>query len=84
LTDKVLNSLIRFFLLLCLLIIVFPPTASCRVVLNEILANEPGSRVKLEWVELFNTDTLAINLGGWTFISRSDTTIFPAGTLIPE
>ena len=83
-TDKVLNSLIRFFLLLCLLIIVFPPTASCGVVLNEILANEPGSRVKLEWVELFNTDTLVIDLAGWTFISKSDTTIFPARTLIPE
>jgi hypothetical protein len=53
-------------------------------VLNEVLANEPGSRVKLEWVELFNPDTSAIDLGGWTFISKSDTTIFPAGTLIPE
>jgi len=84
LTDKVLNFLIRFFLLLCLLIIVFPPSAFSRVVLNEVLANEPGSRVKLEWVELFNTDTLAIDLGGWTFISKSDTTVFPAGTLIPE
>jgi hypothetical protein len=83
LTDKVLNFLIRFFLLLCLLIIVFPPTASGRVVLNEILANEPGSRVKLEWVELFNTDTSDIDLGGWTFISKSDTIIFSAGTLIP-
>ncbi|MDP3024572.1 MAG: lamin tail domain-containing protein [candidate division Zixibacteria bacterium] len=83
-TDKVLNFLIRFFLLLCLLIIVLPPAASGRVVLNEILANEPGSRVKLEWVELFNPDTSAIDLGGWTFISKSDTTIFPAGTLIPE
>lgn len=82
-TDKVFNFLIRTFLFFCLLIIVSPPTASGRVVLNEVLANEPSSRVKLEWVELFNTDTLAIDLGGWTFICKSDTTIFSAGTLIP-
>lgn len=59
-------------------------TSLSKVVINEILANEPSSRTKLEWVELFNTDTSAIDLGGWTFISKSDTTVFPAGTLIPE
>lgn len=82
--DKVLNILIRTFLFFCLLIAVLHRTVAGRVVLNEVLANEPGSRVKLEWVELFNPDTSAIDLGGWTFISKSDTTIFPAGTLIPE
>jgi hypothetical protein len=84
LTPKFLNFLIRAFLLLCLSSIVSTRTVSSRVVLNEILANEPGSRVKLEWVELFNTDTLAIDLGGWTFISKSDTTTFSVGTSIPE
>jgi len=84
LRDKVLNILIRTFLFFCLLIAVLHRTVAGRVVLNEVLANEPGSRVKLEWVELFNPDTSAIDLGGWTFISKSDTTIFPAGTLIPE
>jgi hypothetical protein len=62
---------------------VFPGTVSSRVILNEVLANEPGSSVKLEWVELFNTDSEAVDLGGWTFISKNDTTIFLAGTLIP-
>jgi hypothetical protein len=56
---------------------------SNKVVINEILANEPSSRTKLEWVELFNSDTSDIDLGGWTFICKSDTTIFSAGTLIP-
>ncbi len=82
--GKILNILIRTFLFFCLLIAVLHRTVAGRVVLNEVLANEPGSRVKLEWVELFNPDTSAIDLGGWTFISKSDTTIFPAGTLIPE
>ena len=60
-TDKVLNFLIRFFLLLCLLIIVFPPAASGRVVLNEILANEPFSETKLEWAELHNLNSSVID-----------------------
>ena len=82
-THKALNFLIGLILFLCFLSFLFPRTVSSRVILNEILANEPGSSVKLEWVELFNTDSQAVDLGGWTFISKSDTTIFSAGTLIP-
>lgn len=81
--DKVLKSLIQAFLLMCLSSIVFARTVSSGVVPNEVLANEPGSRVKLEWVELFNTDTETVDLGGWKFISKSDSTVLPAGTLIP-
>jgi len=82
LTYKVLNFLISLFLFLSLSSFVFPRTVSSRVVLNEVLANEPGSRVKLEWVELFNMDSETVDLGGWTFICKSDTTVFPSGTLI--
>ena len=58
-------------------------TSLSKVVINEVLANEPFSQTKLEWVELFNSDTSAVDLGGWTFISKQDTTVFPAGILIP-
>lgn len=81
-TYKVLNFLARTFLLFCFFSFVLAQTVSGRVILNEVLANEPGSRVKLEWVEFFNTDSQAVDLSGWTFISKSDTTIFPAGTQI--
>ena len=54
-----------------------------KVIINEVLANEPSSETKLEWVELFNLDSSAVDLGGWTFISKQDTTVFPSGTLIP-
>lgn len=57
--------------------------AANKVVLNEVLANEPSSETKLEWVELFNLDSSAVDLGGWTFISKQDTTVFSSGTLIP-
>jgi hypothetical protein len=46
------------------------------VVINEVLANEPGGLTKLEWVELFNTDSVEINLTNWKFISKSDTNLF--------
>ena len=53
------------------------------VIFNEILANEPGSNTKLEWVELFNTDSVDHDLGGWVFISKGYTTEIPGGTIIP-
>jgi hypothetical protein len=45
------------------------------VVLNEVLANEPGGNTTLEWVELFNYDSQPVNLAGWRFIEEEDTTI---------
>jgi hypothetical protein len=58
-----------------------PSTA--HVVINEVLANEPGSNTKLEWVELFNADSMEHDLGGWFFISKEDTTAISSGTTIP-
>ncbi len=52
------------------------------VVINEVLANEPGSSTKLEWVELYNADSLSRNLEGWSFICKEDTTLFAANTVI--
>jgi len=45
------------------------------VVINELLANEPSCVTKLEWVELFNSDSMGVDLGGWRFVSKSDTTL---------
>jgi hypothetical protein len=53
------------------------------VIFNEILANEPGSNTKLEWVELFNTDSIEQDLGGWIFASKGYSTEIPGGTIIP-
>jgi len=53
------------------------------VVINEVLANEPGSNTKLEWVELQNADTVEHDLERWVFISKDDTTWFPAEAIIP-
>jgi hypothetical protein len=52
------------------------------VVINEVLANEPGSSTKLEWVELYNADSTEHDLEGWFFLCKDDTTLFPDGTTI--
>jgi endonuclease/exonuclease/phosphatase family metal-dependent hydrolase len=37
-----------------------------QVIINEVLANEPGSDINGEFVELVNTTTASISLSGWT------------------
>jgi hypothetical protein len=53
------------------------------VIINEILANEPGSDVNGEFVELVNTGGTSASIGGWTI---SDATgvrhTFAAGTTL--
>jgi len=56
--------------------------STANVVINEVLANEPGSNTKLEWVELYNADSVGHLLEGWAFISKDDTTLIPAGTTV--
>ena len=55
-----------------------------KVIVNEILANEPGSTVAGEFVELVNAGGTAVSIGGWTI---SDATgvrhTFAAGTSLP-
>jgi hypothetical protein len=74
-----------FFNLLSAQFVVAQPQISSNgnIVINEVLANEPGSYTKLEWVELYNADSIEHNLGGWAFVCKEDTTLIPAGTIIP-
>jgi len=52
------------------------------VVINELLANEPGAYTRLEWVELYNADSVEHDLDGWAFVCKDDTTRIPPGTVI--
>jgi hypothetical protein len=58
-------------------------SSTTHVFINEVLANEPGSNTKLEWVELFNSDSIEHDLGAWLFVSK-DTTTISTGTVIPS
>ena len=56
-----------------------PGVALVRI--DEVLANEPGSAVGSEFVELVNTGTAAADLSGWTLSDASAVRhLFPAGT----
>jgi hypothetical protein len=59
-------------------------SSTADVVINEVLVNEPGSNTKLEWVELFNTDSMDHDLEGWLFVSKDDTAVISSGTIIPS
>jgi hypothetical protein len=58
-------------------------TGTPRVFLNEVLANEPGSNVAGEFIELVNTGTAVADLSGWT-LSDAVTVrhTFASGTLL--
>ncbi|HKZ22110.1 MAG TPA: lamin tail domain-containing protein [candidate division Zixibacteria bacterium] len=71
---------------ICCLLLIFiwavSSPAGATVVINEVLANEPGSSTSLEWVELFNPDDLAVDLKDWKFIEGNDTTVITNSILI--
>jgi len=73
-------KLIRRLVLIFILTILSPARAT--VVINEVLANEPGSLTSLEWVELYNSGTSAVDLKDWKFIEGDDTTGFTNSILI--
>lgn len=53
------------------------------VVINEILANEPGSNTAGEAIELLNRGTGSAAIGGWTLSDGSSTRhVFAAGTTL--
>jgi hypothetical protein len=55
-----------------------------RVIINEILANEPGSNVAGEFVEVLNAGTGSADLGGWTLSDGTSVRhVFASGTSLP-
>jgi hypothetical protein len=55
--------------------------ASGDVVINEIHFNPPENTVREEFIEIYNTDSVAIDLGGWR-ISGAVDYHFPAGIFL--
>ncbi|KYF68996.1 endonuclease [Sorangium cellulosum] len=55
-------------------------TGTATVIINEVLANEPGSDVNAEFVEIVNIGTGTASLGGWTLSDATGTRhTFPSG-----
>jgi uncharacterized repeat protein (TIGR01451 family) len=61
---------------------------SCRhVVINEWEPNPPGSDTKMEWIELYNPSSQAVNIGGWTMVDSyygKSVSIPPNTVILPD
>ena len=54
-----------------------------KVIINEILANEPGSSTSGEFVELVNVGSAPIDISGWVILDATSVRhTFPAGTVL--
>ena len=68
---------------LCIPLLSVPSFAQApKVVINEVLANEPGSFTSLEWVELFNADSNPAPLTDFFIVVGSDTSRLDSGSVI--
>ncbi|MBP7274050.1 MAG: lamin tail domain-containing protein, partial [Saprospiraceae bacterium] len=61
-------------------VIEVPPPVIRNIVITEIMYNDPSANDTLEFIEIYNNDTLAVNLGGYQFTQGVNYT-FPAITL---
>lgn len=53
------------------------------VVINEIMYHPPDDRDELQWIELHNTGSQAVNLAGWAFVKGVHFTFTNAVSLPP-
>lgn len=61
-----------------------PPSGVARVIINEVLANEPGTSSAGEFVELVNVGDGPADLSGWVLSDASNTRhVFAAGSSLP-
>ena len=64
----IVRTLLISVTLLCTLLSI---SADARVVVNEVMANEPGSATSLEWFELYNDSSEAVSLASYTIVAGS-------------
>jgi hypothetical protein len=46
------------------------------------LSNEPGGRVRLEWIEIYNQSSSEINLGDYILVADGDTNYLADGIFL--
>ncbi len=68
-------------LIVILTIIVIFCQAKADIIINEVMSNEPGSQVSLEWVELYNDSDSAKYLAFYTLEIGSGVFNFPGETI---
>ena len=72
-------------LLLTIAILMISSRLSARLIVNELLANEPGSYTGLEWIELYNDSIQPINLSDYVIlVDGSPVSVPPGVTVAPQ
>jgi hypothetical protein len=61
-----------------MLILILPVAAGAQLILSEVLANEPGDTVQLEWIELYNNQSHANPLDSYRLVVGADTIALPS------
>jgi hypothetical protein len=70
-------------LLLCVILILGQVGAHADLVINEIMSNEPGGSVTLEWIELYNDSDIPANLALHTLTIDGTQLVLPSEGLGP-
>jgi hypothetical protein len=65
-----------------LFILLFPNVLIAQIIFSEVLYNEPGSRINLEWVEVYNSGHASVDLGGMELICGTDTSACNSGSVV--
>lgn len=77
------KSLVRSAVLGLACLLTGPLTGAGPVVVNEIHYHPPDDREALQWIELHNTATTPVDLGGWKFSKGIDVQFAPGTSLPP-
>lgn len=64
-----------FFVTIALILLL--PLSSEGVVINEVMANEPGGLTTLEWIELYNEGPSSVSLAGWRMQVKGGWIVLP-------
>lgn len=56
--------------------------ARAELVINEVMANEPGSATSLEWIELYNNAPVSLSLAHYSLLVDGSTTALPTQGIV--
>lgn len=70
--------------IITLLLITIASTARSQIIISEVMYNEPASRIRLEWIELFNPADTSIALTNYRLVIDRDTLSFPENSALPS
>ncbi|MEA3297733.1 MAG: lamin tail domain-containing protein, partial [candidate division Zixibacteria bacterium] len=69
-------------LILVLIVSLFAPGLSAKVVVNEVMANEPSGSTILEWIELFVDSSGSVSMNSYEVIIGDKLVTFPSGLVL--